>query len=234
MAWEQFKEYVLIPFDKQLLSIAPEIGHLAPVILTVGTALVSLFTLNKSLAVFAASSLEAHILYKIAKVLGNFFITPVLGIISSPSDNSACQSYFQKLSASRFNWFMEQGIKINFPNQPLYWISFASAYLIHSMKYFSKETSELGPQYNNRPYLAMIGAIMFLALYATYLFAYGCDNVFTLLSSIAIGLFVGIMISTQNYLLFDKPAINVMFIPPLANRSGMDYVCVSSSNSTKP
>jgi hypothetical protein len=127
---------------------------------------------------------------------------------------------------------MEQGIKTNFPNQPLYWISFAAAYFIHSMKFFSQETSELGPQYSNRPYLAIIGACMFLALYAVYLLSYGCDGVFTILLSIAIGVLVGLLISTQNYLLFDKSAINVMFIPLLVNRSGMDYVCVSSSSNS--
>jgi hypothetical protein len=226
--WEQFKEYVLIPFDKQLISIAPEIGHLAPVILTIGTAIVSLLTLNYPLFMFAASSVEAHLLYNVAKLVSDYFVTPIIGI-TQPKPDSACRSYFQAISPSRFNWFMEQGVKTTFPNQPLYWISFASAYLIQGMKYFSQEASELGPAYSNRPYLAVLGACMFIALYAIYLLMFGCDGVFTILTTIAIGVVVGLLISSQNYLLFGKPSVNMMFIPPLARRSGMDYICVSSS-----
>jgi hypothetical protein len=227
----QFKEYVLIPFDKQLLSIAPEIGHLAPVILTMGTALISLITLNYPLFIFAASSVEAHLLYNVAKLVSDYFVTPIIGI-SQPrgsAEETKCRSYFQAMTPSRFNWFMEQGVKTTFPNQPLYWISFASAYLIQGMKFFSQEASELGPQYSNRPYLAVLGASMFIALYAIYLMMYGCDGVFTILTTIAIGIVVGLLISNQNYLLFGKPSVNMMFIPPLATRTGMDYICVSSS-----
>jgi hypothetical protein len=231
--WEQFKEYILIPFDKQLLSIAPEIGHLAPVILTIGTAFVSLVTLNYPLFMFAASSVEAHLLYNIAKLVSDYFVTPILGI-SHPRDGekeASCRSFFQTMNPSRFNWFMEQGIKTTFPNQPLYWLSFAAAYLIQSMKFFSEEASELGPQYSNRPYLAILGASMFIALYAVYLMMYGCDGIFTILISIAIGVVVGLLISSQNALLFGKPSVNVLFVPPLMKRAGMDYICVSSSPS---
>jgi hypothetical protein len=233
MAWEQFKEFILIPFDKQLLSVAPEVGHLAPVILTIGTAFVSLLTLNYPLFMFSASSVEAHFLYNIAKVISDYFITPILGI-SQPraaDEEAKCRSFFQSMTPSRFNWFMERGVRNTFPNQPLYWISFASAYLIQSMKYFSEEASELGPQYSNRTYLAVLGACMFIALYAIYLMMYGCDGVFTILATIAIGVVIGLLISSQNYLLFGKPSVNVFFIPPLARRSGMDYICVSSTPS---
>jgi hypothetical protein len=225
--WEQFKEYILIPFDKQLLSIAPEVGHLAPVILTIGTAFVSLVTLNYPLFMFAAGSVEAHLLYNVAKLVSDYFVTPIIGI-SEPREESSCRSFFQTMNPSRFNWFMERGVKTTFPNQPLYWISFAAAYLIQGMKYFSQEASELGPQYSNRPYLAILGASMFIALYAVYLMMYGCDGIFTLLVSIAIGVVVGLLVSSQNYLLFGKSSVNVLFVPPLAKRSGMDYICVSS------
>jgi hypothetical protein len=233
MAWEQFKEYILIPFDKQLLSIAPEIGHLAPVILTIGTAFVSLLTLNYPLAMFAAGSVEAHLLYNIAKLIGDYFVTPLIGITEprAADKEASCRSFFQMMSPSRFNWFMEQGIKTTFPNQPLYWISFAAAYLIQSMKFFAEEMEELGPQYSNRPYLAVIGACMFIALYTVYLLTYGCDGIFTLLISIAVGVVVGLLISSQNYLLFGKSSVNVLFVPPLTRRTGMDYICVSSSPS---
>ena len=121
---------------------------------------------------------------------------------------------------------MEQGLKTTFPNQPLYFIAFAASYCLQSMMFFSKEASELGPQYSNRPYLAMVGAGIFLALFSIYLLIYGCDSIFTIFFSIFVGALIGLLICYQNYLLFGKDGVNLMFIPPLARRTGMDYICV--------
>ncbi len=225
-----WKEYILMFFDKQLLSIAPEIGHLAPVILTMGTAFIALITLNYPLGILAASSIEAHLLYNVIKVLGDYFVTPLVGVSNPTAGENQCRSYFQMMTPSRFTWFMEQGAKTVFPNQSLYWLSFVSAYMIQSMTFFKEEMEQLGPQYSNRPYIALIAACMLIALYSIYLLVYGCNSVLTVIVSIAIGLGVGLLISSQNYFLLDKPGVNVLFIPTLAKRTGMDYVCVSTSS----
>jgi hypothetical protein len=226
---DKFKKFILLPVDAALLKSAPEMGHLAPVILTMGTAFMALISLNWPLALFSASSVEAHFVYNATKLLSDLFVTPTLGVSikeETASQKNSCHSYFQTLTPARFRWFMEQGLKTTFPNQALFFISFAAAYCLESMMFFSKETSELGPQYSNRPYLAIIGAGIFIGLFAIYLLMYGCDSIFTIFFSILVGLLVGILICYQNYLLFGKDGVNLMFIPPLAKRSGMDYVCV--------
>jgi hypothetical protein len=128
---------------------------------------------------------------------------------------------------------MSHGIVKEFPNSPLYFISFAAAYCLQSMSFFSEEASELGPQYSNRQYIGILATALFITLYSIYLLAYGCDGVFNLLITIIIGLVVGYLICYQNYFLLGKTGVDLLFIPPIARRSGMDYICVTTNTPNK-
>jgi hypothetical protein len=218
--------------DQNVLRTLPEIGHLAPIILIFGSLLVSLATLNTPFFVLGASSVEALALYSVIYNIAGFAVTPFSGMKDSAGEGEGCTSFFKTLSPSRFKWMISQGLRKEFPNQPLYFISFAAAYCIQSMYFFSQECSELGPQYSNRPYLAIISAAMFILLYAIYLSASGCDSTSRLMFTILLGGLVGYLICNQNYLLFGKNSVNLLFLPTLARRSGMDYVCVTTSPST--
>lgn len=224
-AWGTFVEFILIPFDKGVLYAAPELGHLSPIIFSLGAAFIALVTLNYPVAIFAASSAEAYLVYSALSVAGAYTVTPLMGIDGS---SKGCKSSFESLTPSRFEAIFKQGLRKDFPNSPLYFISFAAAYCIQSMYFFSEECSELGPQYSNRPYLAIIAAAMFIILYSIYLLSFSCDSAFSLGFTIFLGLFVGYFICYQNFLLFGKNAVNLLFIPALARRSGMDYICVTT------
>jgi hypothetical protein len=69
---------------------------------------------------------------------------------------------------------------------------------------------------------------MFIILYTLYLVINGCDGIFNLLATILIGLLVGYLICYQNYFLFGKSSVDLIFVPILGKRSGMDYVCVKT------
>jgi hypothetical protein len=225
--YNTFKTVVLLPFDKSVIQTLPEIGHLSPVIIMLGTAFVSLVTLNYPLAIFAASSAEAFGLYSVIQMISGYAITPEGARNTPPSKE--CKSFFQTLTPSRFDFFMKEGLRREFPNYPLYFICFAVAYCIQGMYFYSEECSELGPQYSNRPYLAIIAAGMFISLYSVYTLAYKCDSVLSLLFTIVIGLVIGNLISNQNKVLLGKQSVNLMFIPTLGRRSGMDYICVNTN-----
>ena len=228
-AWATFVEFILIPFDKGILYAAPELGHLSPIIFSMGAAFIALVTLNYPVAVFAASSVEAYLAYSALSVAGAYTVTPLMGIDgSSAKSKDACKSSFQSLTPSRFEAIFKQGLRKEFPNSPLYFISFAAAYCIQSMYFFSQECSELGPQYSNRPYLALISAAMFIILYSIYLLSFSCDSAFSLGFTVLLGGLVGYFICYQNFLLFGKNAVDLLFIPALARRSGMDYICVTT------
>lgn len=224
-SFDKFREFVLIPIDKSLLLTAPEIGHLSPIVLIAGSLFMSLVTMNYPLAVFAASCMEASLVYRL--------ITPFADYIRTPGDaneeSAACKSYFQLLTTSRFKNLLENGIKTPFPNYSLYYIVFAVSYCIQGLLAFSNECSELGPSYSSRPYLSIIGGSLFILLYGLYLFVYGCDGILSLLLTVAIGAVVGYLISYQNISLLGKTSVDLLYIPPLIKRSGMDYICVTTN-----
>lgn len=226
--WSVVKDYVLKPIDTVVKTV-PEVGHLSPVIMTFGTLFVALITLNYPLFVLGLSSAEAYLIYNTISGVSSLAATPFMGV-KTESSKGECSSFYQGLSPSRFEYFMKRGLLKEFPNTPLYFICFAAAYCIQSMFFFSKECSELGPSYSNRIYLSLLATGMFIILYTLYLLINGCDGFFSLFATIIIGLLVGYLICYQNYFLFGKGSVDLIFVPILGKRSGMDYVCVRTKS----
>lgn len=219
----------------RLVGLFPEIGHLSPLILTTGALFLSAATVNYPLFMFAASTAEAGLIYKIVKALSDYIITPTFGIDSSSdignNKRPQCSSSFQTLTTSRFRLLMDNGIKKVFPNYPIYFIVFAVVYCIEGLLFFGKEASEIGPAYSNRPYMSIIGGSLFFVLYSLYFFVYGCDSLFSISFTVIIAGMVGYLIAQQNVALFGRNSMNLMYIPPLVRRTGMDYVCVTTKSS---
>lgn len=207
--------------DINLLAVAPELGHLAPIILTFGAAFFALISLNYPLAVFAASGAEASILYGLFTAVGDALAVPT----EQTAPKEGCTSKFEVLTPARFALSLRGQA---FPNSPLYFLSFAASYLITSMSSYTEELTAMGPQYSSRPFIAMIGAAMLIVLYAAYVLTKGCDSLMSVGVSVLIGIFVGYLISSQNLLLLGKPSISVLFIPPLVDKANMDYLCVKA------
>jgi hypothetical protein len=227
--WKVIKDYILSPIDSTV-KVVPEIGHLSPVIMTFGTVFVALITLNYPLFMFGLSSIESYLVYNTISAVSSAATTPFGGVrIEESKGKGECSSFYQGLSPSRFEYFMKRGLLKEFPNTPLYFICFAASYCIQSMFFFSKECSELGPSYSNRIYLALLATGMFIVLYTLYLVINGCDGIFSLLATIIIGLLVGYLICYQNYFLFGKSSVDLIFVPILGKRSGLDYVCVRTN-----
>jgi len=223
-------EFIFIFIDKPMLQIAPEIGHLSPVIFTMGGLFLSIITLNYPVFLFSVAAAEATVLHSFISSGATYFATPYLGTMTSAKrENDKCKSYFQVMTPNRFSAFLKQGIVNTFPSTAMYFIAFASAYCIQAITMFSAECSELGPAYSNRAYISIVGACMFIILYALYMSSYGCEGMFTLLTSTLLGGIVGSFLCFQNYTLFGKQGVDLLFIPPLVKRSGMDYICVSTS-----
>ena len=206
--------------DPAVLLIAPEIGHLAPIIVTFGAAFFALISFNYPLAVFAASGAEAAIIYSFFSAVGDALSFPT----KQEEANKPCKSSFETMTPARFAVSLRGQA---YPNSPLYFLSFTAAYLIQSMASYSEERTALGPQYSSRPYIALIGAFMLITLYAAYLLAFKCDSLLTISTSILIGGFIGYLLSSQNYFLLGKQSISVLFVPPLVNTSP-NYLCVQA------
>ena len=228
------KNSLLLFIDGAVLKLVPEIGHLAPVILTFGAMFISIVTLNYPLGMLSLSTFEASALKSIISMVSGYITIPTdLSESKSAEESKPCQSSFTKMSPSRFEMFIGKGLSNEFPISSLYYITFVACYCIQSLYFFSNECSELGPNYSSRPYLAILGAGMFITLYSLYLISYGCNSLVTILFTILVGFLIGYLICYQNYFLFGKTSVDLIFVPPLTQRSGMDYICVTTSSSTQ-
>ena len=225
--WDSFREIIILPIDKSILMTVPELGHLSPIIFTAAAALMAAITFNYPLAMFAASTMEASLVYRIITPFAQYAATP--DTIRPEGVKGMCTSYFHTLTASRFGKLLDTGLVPAFPNYSLYYIVFAVSYCIQSLLHFSQECTALGKSYVNRPYLGILSGSLFVVLYTLYLYVYGCDTAFSLLLTIILAALVGYLISYQNVAIFGKESINMLFIPPLVKRSGMDYVCVTTN-----
>ncbi len=213
--------------DPKFLLIIPEICHLAPILFTIGTFIFSLLTLNYPIALFGVAAIEATLLHTPLSMLGTYFLNPN-DLRSGNPPAPQCKSIFQDITQLRFKDLIDQSLKPNFPHYSLYFLSFVSGYLIQSMTFLSDELSMLGEKQSNRPYLAMLGASMLLAIYVIHLLMFDCSSASILFFSVFVGVLVGIFISLLHYPLGGKQAVNTLFVPPIVKRSGLDYLCVTT------
>jgi hypothetical protein len=223
-------DFVFTFVDKAVVEALPEYGHLAPAIIIVGSLITSLATLNFPIFMIAASSAEAKWVEGVIFGFMSYIQNPAeLSSSPEPSNPGKCGSKFSSYVPSRFETLVGQGLMRSFPNSPIYFLSFFVAYCFQCLLFFSKEMSEYGPNYSSRTYMAILSGSMFVLLYAAYLYANGCVGIGGLFVSILVGALVGYLIAVQNYMLLGKSAVNLTFIPPIQERKGLDYVCVTHS-----
>lgn len=207
-----------------------EVSHFTPVIFTFGSLFLSVITLNYPIFLFALASGEALLLLNGLKAVSEYFATA--DSIKESSDlgkNPKCKSSYQGSEATKFKYLLDNGLSRNIPNSPLYFITFAATYCIQSMYIFSKECYERGAAYSSRPYLAYLSAGMSIILFSIYLLIYSCDTPLGITLSIVAGVLVGLILCNQNLFFFGKAGVDMLFIPPLISRKGMDYICVSTN-----
>lgn len=223
---EVIRELAIDVIDKKVVKIIPEVAFLSPLLFIGGAALFSLMTLNASVGVLAGSSLAAMIVYTFINSAAGYFTSPSTG--TSPAQTSAeCKSSFTTMTPARFSSLIGGGLRSSFPSQSLYFIVFAISYIVMSMTFYSKEITELGERYSNKYYLSIIGGSIFIFLYALYLLVFKCDSILSLVGTTTIAILIGIAFSAINYSVFGKWSVNMLFIPELADRKGMDFVCAT-------
>lgn len=214
-----------------LVGLFAELGHLMPTILTGGSIFLSAITLNYPIFMLGVSSIEASLIFVILRYISEYAITPTLGVMS-PTDvqnrSPKCSSFFRSYTTSRYRAEMENGIKGMFPNYIIYYIVFAVVYCIQAMMFFSKESSAMGPKYSSRAYTSIIAGSLFILLYVIYFLIFGCATFFNILVSAIFGAVFGYLICNQNVRLLGKESVDILNIPVLKERKGMDYVCVTT------
>ncbi len=202
----------------------------SPAIFTLGSLFVSFITLNYPVFLFSLASGEALLIQNGLKGISSYLETAE-GVQDSRSlgKSEKCKSRYEGSESTKFKYLLDNGISVSFPNSALYFVSFASAYCIQSMLLFTKESADRGSSYSARPYLGIGSACMCIILFSLFILLNSCDTPMGVVLSVLAGLLVGFTLCYQNFLLFGKPGVDMLFIPPLVSRSGMDYICVSTN-----
>lgn len=211
-------------------NIFVEVSKFSPVIFTLGSLFISIFTLNYPIFILSIASGQAFLIQNILKNVSSYLVTSEgIDETKDVGKNPTCKSKYEGSVATRFKTLLEGGLATAIPNSPLFFLSFVSAYCIQSMSFFTEECYERGASYSTRPYLGYISASLCIVLYSIYNLMYQCATPIGVILSIVLGLLVGFSLCYQNYLIFGKLGIDMLFIPPLVSRSGMDYICVSTN-----
>jgi hypothetical protein len=207
-----------------------ELSLFSPAIFTLGSLFLSFVTLNYPIFLLSIASGEALLIQNVLRGVSNYLATPEsIEESKSIGKDARCKSRYEGSESTKFKYLLDNGIATAFPNSALYFLSFVSAYCIQSMSFFSKECYERGSSYSIRPYMAYISAAMCIILFSIFTLLYSCDTPLGVILSVVVGLLVGFVLCYQNYLIFGKPGVDMLFIPPLVSRSGMDYICVSTN-----
>ena len=112
--------------------------------------------------------------------------------------------------------------EVQFPSGPVFLLAGVISYTLSSTLNFSEELKELGkkePEWNARIPLSVTFSVLLLAFYVVWRYMNGCDDVFYLLGSTAIGAVVGFVIYIIHVYLFGRDAVNFLGIPLLADRA---------------
>jgi len=213
-----------------ILSRFTDISFFSPAIFTLGSLFISCITLNYPIFLLSLASGEALLLQNVLKGVSGYLATAESSEAGRGlGGKKECKSKYEGSESTKFKYLLDNGMSTPFPNSSLYFLSFAAAYCIQSMSHFTEETQARGASYSSRPYMSYISAGMFIILFSIYSLFYSCDTPLGVILSVATGLLVGFVLCYQNYLLFGKAGVDLLFIPPLVSRSGMDYICVSTN-----
>lgn len=207
-----------------------ELSFFSPAIFTLGSLFISFITLNYPVFLFSVASGEALLIQNGLKGVASYLDTAEsVQDAKTLGKSEKCKSRYEGSESTKFKYLLDTGVSVSFPNSSLYFVSFASAYCIQSMLLFTRECADRGSSYSVRPYLGVGSACMCIILFSLFILLNSCDTPMGVILSVLAGLLVGFTLCYQNFLLFGKAGVDMLFIPPLITRSGMDYICVSTN-----
>ena len=199
------------------------------------TGVYALITLSFPFAVFFISLLESTLVFHALKYAGKFLNPYGVGTATLTA-NPICKSGFTFVGLDTFSLFTSKNFS-TFPSAPLYMLSVACSYLFGSLYTLSQELGMLGTVYASRFYWSIILLLLLLFFFGVLRLTAGCDGYMTTVSSILIGLIMGLVLVYQNKSIFGtsgKDALNLIGIPLLKNRAANGqplYICPTSNTS---
>jgi uncharacterized membrane protein len=165
--------------------------------------------------------------------VGIFYILRKLPFLenSKGSPSAQCRSGFYSATFSSLSLFKLD--KSAFPSVPIYMTSVAASYLINSLSNQMTELELLGTEFVFRYYLSLVSLFLFLFFISCYRMYNNCDSMLVILTSIAAGIAIGMVLVMQNNSLLGPNSVNLTGIPLLKNKTATGeqiYICSKSSS----
>jgi hypothetical protein len=209
-------ENTVLPVVQEMMRIFPD-----GVVITSG--IYALLTLSFPFAVMFGSLIEATMIFHVLRS-GSSYLNFFPTALTKSSYKHICRTGFSDpvnsslSSLSMFTSMLNSSSLLHqFPSAPIYMLSVASAYLFSTLSAQSKDLEALGPQFSQRYYSSLIFLSILLFLFVSFRIAYSCETMATVILSIPIGLFIGMLLVMQNEKLFGKSSINLIGIPQLSS-----------------
>jgi hypothetical protein len=219
--------------DQGLIPVVLELNRLFPEAILVMSGIYAFLTMSYPYAVMFGSLLEATAIFHILRYVASYIQVADLSMLRTAASQQ-CRSGFSSKILSSLSMFSSES-RASFPSAPLYMFSVASAYVFTTLSNQAKELQALGPAYSSRYYMSMILLLSLLFMLAAFRLTFACDSFGVILTTIPIGLIVGIMLVTQNSLLFGPSSINLLGIPLLKSKTASGkklYVCPTQPRNT--
>lgn len=198
---DYFKEFILLFPDSILF----------------GSLLLSLSTISLQHGLFFISFLESFVALSGLQNILSF-------VVGKSEIASQCKSKFHTLIFGD----IFSSPSANTPSYGVYVVSFACAYMLSSLYEIKDELdvidSSFYKQYNTS-FIVLTAIPIFYGIARLYL---GCDSVSSVLVSIFVGSFIGVLLEFQNVSLFGRDATNFLGIPLLRNKTVNNepiYIC---------
>jgi hypothetical protein len=217
-------------FNETIIPVTMECMRLFPDGLVIASGLYALITMSGANAVFFGSMLEATALDRFIQWFARYTNMTGSNLPSSSSYTSTCRTGFSHPTATlgMLSMFGEDPMSYPFPSAPIYMLSVASAYIFTTLNLQTKELAALGPAYSARYYVSLMLLLILLGIFAAFRVAFQCDSFSLVMTTIPLGLVIGVLLVIQNSRLFGPKSVNMLGIPLLLSRTATGkklYVC---------
>jgi hypothetical protein len=192
--------------------------------LFLGTGLFALITQSFPLGILFLAMAEAGLLQRL---LGGF-VGAVQPNEKAPGSTMCLPGIPSPYQLSAIGALM---LETAFPSGPIFFVSAVFIYIISSTLNFKDELKELGQresEWNARIPLSMTFSLLFLVVFILWRYMNSCDDILTILGSVAFGGLAGGLIYMVHVYLFGRDSINFLGVPLLADKTATGrplYVC---------
>lgn len=227
----------IITKAKGIGELFEEAMRILPDSIVLGIGFFSILTLSFPHGLFFASLVEAMLIFYGLR-LANERLALVNILPGKASLSNRCRTGFSNITMDGLTMFGE-GLRSAFPSAPLFILSTAAAYMFGSLNSLRKEleimdrsNEDRSSFYTGRITVAGIFLSVLIVMVAAYRLANSCDAVATTVASIIVGGLVGFALIEQNRRFFGEPALNLIGVPMLRQRTATGeklYVCPTQS-----